>query len=141
MKRHTFLLSLIAAAALPAVSFADDAKLSALIIDGQNNHNWKSTTPVLKDALEKCGRFTVEVSTSPDNKAPADEWAKWRPDFAKYDVVVSNYNGQDWPEDVKAAFVKYVGEGGAFVCVHAANNSFPKWLEYNQMIGIGGWGK
>ena len=30
--------------------------------------------------------------------------------------------------------------GGRFVCVHAADNSFPKWLEYNIMIGVGGWG-
>jgi type 1 glutamine amidotransferase len=24
--------------------------------------------------------------------------------------------------------------------VHAANNSFPEWKEYNEMIGLGGWG-
>ncbi|MEI8641372.1 hypothetical protein P4S68_10995 [Pseudoalteromonas sp. Hal099] len=30
--------------------------------------------------------------------------------------------------------------GGGFVSVHAANNSFPEWFEYNQMIGLGGWG-
>ncbi|MFP6900179.1 MAG: ThuA domain-containing protein, partial [Opitutales bacterium] len=27
-----------------------------------------------------------------------------------------------------------------FVVVHAANNSFSNWLEYNRMIGLGGWG-
>jgi type 1 glutamine amidotransferase len=30
--------------------------------------------------------------------------------------------------------------GGGFVSVHAADNSFPTWLEYNKMIGLGGWG-
>ena len=30
--------------------------------------------------------------------------------------------------------------GGGFVSVHAADNSFPEWLEYNKMIGVGGWG-
>ena len=30
--------------------------------------------------------------------------------------------------------------GGGFVAVHAADNSFPKWPEYNEMIGLGGWG-
>ena len=30
--------------------------------------------------------------------------------------------------------------GGAFVVVHAANNAFGKWVEYNEMIGLGGWG-
>ena len=31
-------------------------------------------------------------------------------------------------------------KGGGFVAVHAADNSFPQWLEYNKMIGVGGWG-
>ena len=30
--------------------------------------------------------------------------------------------------------------GGGFVSIHAANNSFPKWKAFNQMIGLGGWG-
>ncbi len=40
-------------------------KLKALIIDGQNNHDWKACTPVLKWILEDCGRFVVDVSTTP----------------------------------------------------------------------------
>src|SRR6478735_10936418 len=40
-------------------------KLRALIIDGQNNHDWKATTPLLKKALEASGRFKVDVATSP----------------------------------------------------------------------------
>src|ERR1700693_6280783 len=64
----------------------------------------------------------------------------FRPDFARYGVVVSNYNGDDWPDVTKRAFEDYVRNGGGFVCVHAADNSFPNWSEYNQMIGVGGWG-
>jgi type 1 glutamine amidotransferase len=41
---------------------------------------------------------------------------------------------------VRDAFTKYVADGGGFVSVHAANNSFPEWKEYNDMIGVGGWG-
>src|SRR5262249_15901790 len=29
--------------------------------------------------------------------------------------------------------------GGGFVSVHAADNAFPQWREYNEMIGLGGW--
>jgi type 1 glutamine amidotransferase len=111
-----------------------------LIIDGQNNHNWKSTTPVLKNALEASGRFVVDVSTTPTDRASAEEWAQWRPAFSKYQAVVSNYNGVIWPMQVKIAFDDYVAGGGGFVCIHAANNAFPDWLQYNQMIGLGGWG-
>jgi len=116
-------------------------KLKALIIDGQNNHNWKATTPVIKQALEASGRFTVDVSTSPDKKkGTPDEWAKWRPNFKAYDVVVSNYNGAMWPDEVQTAFIEYVKNGGGLTILHAANNSFGKWDEYNKMIGLGGWG-
>jgi uncharacterized protein len=133
-----FVGGLVVAGALTAEE--GDKKLKVLIIDGQNNHDWKSTTPVLQRALESCDRFSVEVSTSPAKGAAAEEWAEWSPKFASYDAVLSNYNGQPWPDTVKSDFEKYVGDGGAFVVVHAANNSFPEWEAYNQMIGLGGWG-
>jgi type 1 glutamine amidotransferase len=127
---------------LPGIAAEKEAsaKRTVLIIDGQNNHQWQQTTPVLKDALESCGRFEVTVSTSPQKGASKDDWAQWNPDFAKYDAVLSNYNGELWPENVCKAFEAYVAGGGAFVVVHAANNSFPQWAEYNKMIGLGGWG-
>lgn len=146
MKLKILSMAVVIAAALLGATpgqAADPAvkPVRVLIIDGQNNHDWKSTTPVLKQALESApGRFSVVVSTSPPGNAKPEDWEKWRPDFAKYDAVLSNYNGQPWPVQVKLAFEKYVREGGGFVCVHAADNSFPEWPEYNKMIGLGGWG-
>ncbi len=122
-------------------SRADDEskreKIKALIIDGQNNHDWKRTSPVLKAALESCGLFVVDIVTSPPGGASLE---RFQPAFSKYGVVVSNYNGAEWPEATKRAFENYVRNGGGFVCVHAADNAFPKWREYNKMIGVGGWG-
>jgi len=112
-------------------------KIKVLIVDGQNNHAWQKTTPVLKAALESVSLFTVDVATSPAHGQKMDGF---RPGFARYDVVLSNYNGDEWPEATKKAFEDYVHSGGGFVCVHAADNSFPNWLAYNQMIGVGGWG-
>ncbi len=114
---------------------ADEPKLKALIVDGQNNHNWEGTTPVLKQYLEQTGLFTVEVATT----SPRDTGG-FRPKFDDYDVVVMNYNGANWPKETQTSFVHYVRNGGGLVIYHAANNSFPKWKEYNQMIGLGGWG-
>ncbi len=111
-------------------------KLRALVVDGQNNHEWKTTTPILQEILESSGRFTVDVATSPPAGA---DMSGFRPMFAKYDVVVSNYNGDPWPETTGADFDAYVQGGGGFVSVHAANNAFPDWPEYNRMIGLGGW--
>lgn len=124
---------------IASTSFAAE-KHKVLIVDGQNNHKWDITTPVLKHALETSGVFTVEVSTSPPKGSPKEAWNSWRPKFSNYAAVLSNYNGELWPEAVRKDFEAYVSGGGGFVCVHAANNSFPEWPEYNRMIGVGGWG-
>jgi len=91
--------------------------LKALIVDGQNNHNWKGTTPVLKRLLEETGLFAVDVATSPPKKRLMDTF---RPNFAKYDVIVSNYTGDNWPKQTQDAVVEY--------------------MKNNEMIAIGGWG-
>jgi type 1 glutamine amidotransferase len=133
-------LALFGAPTLPNTSGAEPAPIKLLVVDGQNNHNWKATTPVIQAALVRSGRFVVEVSTAPQKGAPKEAWEGWNPKFSDYAVVVSNYNGELWPEPVQRSFERYVAEGGGFVCLHAANNAFPEWLEYNRMIGIGGWG-
>lgn len=111
--------------------------LRALIVDGQNNHDWKTTTPLLRKALESSGRFTVDVATTPPAKA---DMSGFRPKFADYHVVVSNYNGDSWSPETQKDFEQYVRGGGGLVIVHAANNSFPEWSAYNLMLGLGGWG-
>lgn len=148
-------------------SAADGDKVKVLIIDGQNNHDWKSTTPFMKKALEDSGRFTVEVATTPQKPAvPAEpkdasdaELAKYKealvkyadlyaayrknppafnPDFSKYDVVLSNYNGAPWPTEINKGLESALKAGKVgLVIVHAANNSFGGWNEYNDMIGMG----
>lgn len=121
--------------ALPLV--AAETKLKALIVDGQNNHgNWPQTTQMMKKYLEETGLFEVDVATTA--KSGVDD--SFKPEFKKYAVVVSNYNGAPWPKETQAAFVEYVKGGGGFVCVHAANNAFGDWKEYNEIIGLGGWG-
>ncbi len=113
------------------------APMKALIVDGQNAHNWKETTPILKKLLEETGLFAVDVATSPPK---GKDMSGFRPDFAAYKLVVLNYQGDDWPEATQKAFVDYVAQGGGVVCYHFAAAAFPKWKEYNRIIGVGGWG-
>ncbi len=116
---------------------AQRSKIRVLLIDGQNNHkNWPETTVMMKDYLEETGLFQVTVATTP----PKDgDMAAFKPVFTGFDVVVSNYNGEPWPDAVQKDFEKFVRNGGGFVSVHAADNAFPAWEAYNLMIGIGGW--
>jgi type 1 glutamine amidotransferase len=122
---------------LLAVGVQAEPTLKALIVDGQNNHPWQETTPFLKSLLEETGLFKVDVITTPAQKQPMDNF---KPEFAKYNVVVLNYNGDDWPAATQKAFEEYVKNGGGIVVFHAANNAFPNWKAYNEIIAVGGWG-
>lgn len=133
---------LIATAAFlsPQAAHAKD-KHKVLLIDGQNNHQWQQTSPVIKKVLEETELFDVTVATTPPKGA---DMSSFTPDFSQYAVVVSNYSdfggGGQWPDATRKAFEDYVRNGGGFVTVHAADNAFPQWLEYNKMIALGGWG-
>ncbi len=116
---------------------ASAAPIKALIVDGQNNHKWVETTPLLKKILEDSGLFTVDVATSPPR---GSDMNVFQPNFSAYQVVISNYNGEPWSPATQQAFEAYVRGGGGFVSYHAADNPFPQWKEYNEMIGVGGWG-
>ncbi len=111
--------------------------MKALIVDGQNGHDWKSTTPVLKKVLEETKLFTVDVATSPPK---GKDMSGFKPNFADYQVVVLNYQGDDWSKETQQAFVDYVSGGGGVVVYHFACAAFPQWKEYNEIIGLGGWG-
>ena len=115
----------------------DAAALKALIVNGQNNHGWKTSSPVLKQILDQTGLFKVDIATSPPGSEGMEDF---KPDFAAYDVVVLDYNGKPWSESIKAAFVEYVKSGGGVVVYHATSNAFPEWKEYNEIVGLGGWG-
>jgi uncharacterized protein len=55
-------------------------------------------------------------------------------------VIISNYNGEAWPKETYDALIQYVRNGGGFVSYHAADNAFGNLADYNEMIGLGGWG-
>ncbi len=116
--------------------------IKALIVTGQSNqwHPWELSSPILKQILEQTGLFKVNMAISP----PGDEGiGDFAPEFADYKVVVLDYDSsgrKEWSEQTKRAFVEYVKEGGGVVVYHGANNSFPKWKQYNEITGLGGWG-
>lgn len=153
---------LLAFVCLACVQFSNAAELKALIIDGQNNHgDWPKITSIMKESLESTGMFDVDVArtkyTANGDKhfpkynlpgvtteavKPAKTDPDFQPDFAKYDVVISNFGhgAAPLPEATKAAFVEYMENGGGLVVAHAADNSWGNWTEFNEMIGLGGWG-
>jgi type 1 glutamine amidotransferase len=117
------------------------APIPVMLFDGESAgsyHAWKLVTPVLKRELEETGLFQVDVVTAPAS-ADSGALAAFQPDFDRYRVVVFNYDAPDWPAALKDSFERYMKNGGGLVIVHAADNAFPGWKQYNEMIGIGGW--
>lgn len=156
-------IPVLAVSLMCSLSATAAEKLKALIVDGQNNHAvWPKSTVMMKEYLEKTGMFEVDVARTKfisnfqrekdwlplagapeaegrDKPMPDPDFA---PDFTKYNIVVSNfgYGAADWPEGTRKKFEDYMKNGGGLVVVHAANNSWANWPEFNKMIGLGGWG-
>ena len=118
--------------------------IRVLILSGQNNHDWRTTTPFLRKLLLNTGRFDVRV-----NEEPTGFTAET---LAAYDVVVLDYNGPRWGMAAENALADFVRSGKGLVGVHGANWAFsglvilgdhhiptgimePLWPEYKQMIG------
>ena len=141
------------------------APIKVLVIDGDNNHAaWPETTTLMKKVLEEagmqvstvtvvCGDADVTPPIRCQGNASLSRYqgetvhiADFKPKWTDYQVVVLNYNTgingnlPEWLPETKASFDQYVKNGGGLVSVHAADNAFPKWRAFNEMIGIGGWG-
>ena len=121
-------------------------KINVLIVDGFSNHDWEFTTKHTRELLSASGLFKVDVSTAPSKKHPKgaqgpNPWDSWNPAFSQYDVVIQNSNSYGnrptWPAAVQKNLEQYVKQGGGLLILHSANNAFPQWPEYNQMIGLG----
>ena len=119
MKRFFLLLALFVAVAIaPAYS---RKPIKALIVSGQNNHNWQVSHLVLQQILNNSGLTEADIALT----APAGgDMSSFAPDFSKYDVVVLDYNGDRWPAKTDEAFLEFVRQGGGVVIYHAADNAF-----------------
>jgi uncharacterized protein len=132
--------TLLATVVLAAVSAlgAGAAPLRVLILSGANNHDWRATTPVLRETLEAGGLATVEVT---------EQVAAVRPeDLGRFDVVLGNYNTfgapeapSAWGTEMRAAFIRWIRAGGGFVAVHAGSSVFYDWPEFQALAGTS-WG-
>jgi len=140
MKRW-LLACMVSGVALGAAGARAAEPIPVLILDGESGgpyHDWPRVTAVLERILGEDGLFDVSVATAP----PAGgDFAAFAPSFSAFKAVVLNYDAPDerWPERLKSSLERYVEGGGGLVAVHAADNAFPGWRAYNEMLGVGGW--
>ena len=82
------------------------APIRVMLLDGESGgpyHQWQLVSQVLKKELDETGMFQVDVVTA---QPAGGDFASFKPDFAKYQVVVWNYDAPDerWPAELKASF-------------------------------------
>ncbi len=110
-------------------------KTQVLIVTGQNGHNWKGTTPILRKILEDTEKFEVRVIEEVRGAGPET--------FAPYDLVVLNYfeRGRQelkWGEKANTAFLDYLRAGKGVVVYHFSMAAFDGWTDYEKISG-GNW--
>lgn len=147
MKRQTLgvllritLCLLLGLAGIGNTNAQSKSQIPVMLLTGESTiyHPWKPTTVALEKMLNEPGIFKVDVVATP----PADgDFNTFNPKFSDYKVIVLNYDApqERWPDALKKSFEQYISEGGGLVTIHAADNSFAGWTEFNKMIGVGGW--
>jgi len=121
-----------------------EGKIRALIFSGRNNHDWRSTTPRLREYLVGAGRFDVRVIEEPAGVTA--------PTLSAYDVLILDYNGPRWGPATERAVEEFLKSGKGLVAVHGAAYAFhglpvlgdhhvrtkivePPWPNYARIIG------
>src|SRR5262245_8362332 len=129
-----------------AVCAGEGRAVKVLIITGDHGHDWRKTTPFLKELLTKAGH-KVDVTEAPSKDLTADN-------LAKYEVLLLNYRNTPkgakensasvWSDDNKKAFNEAVQNGVGLVVYHHASSAFvgdtPLEKEFEKVIA-GGWRK
>ncbi len=144
MRRLLFAIALLVSAGgmIRADEPAKPVKLLIITGDTHPAHDWKATTPALREVLSEKGRIDVDVTSTPAKDLTPEN-------LAKYDVFLLNYlnfkkPGESpettWTDANKAAFLKAIHDDGkGLVVIHHASGSFtrPNWVEFEKAVG--GW--
>jgi type 1 glutamine amidotransferase len=125
---------------------AETRQVKVLIITGDHGHQWKETTPFLKDLLTKAGHKVDVTETPSTDLTPAN--------LARYDVLLLNYRNTPkgakenpasvWSEENKKAFTQAVKDGKGLVVYHHASSAFVNGDEFSkefEKVIAGGWRK
>jgi type 1 glutamine amidotransferase len=104
--------------------------ISTLLLTGENNHDWRTSSPFLAKLLEESGRFNVTIAE--DAGAALEDATA----LSAYELIFSDYNGPDWSEQACTNFENAIAGGAGLVIFHAANNCFNGWTAFEKMCGL-----
>ncbi len=123
-------------------ALVDDRPIRVLMFAGNEAHtwhNWKKTTPAIKQLLERDPRIKVDVSNDIEELSQKP--------LQDYQVIIQNYtnwhDGTPLSEASRTAFMNYLQKGGGLILIHFSNGAFhfslPKagesdWPEYRKIV-------
>jgi type 1 glutamine amidotransferase len=116
-----------AAQAVPDELYFVKDRLRVLILTGRNNHDWRVTTPFLRQVLEATDKFDVRVSEEPGSLSVES--------LRPYDVLIVNYCGPRWSEATEKAVEGFVRSGKGLVAIHAASYPFGEMPVLTEKMG------
>lgn len=131
--------------AKPMEPFFKPGLIRVLILSGHNNHDWRATTPFLRQLLLETGKFDVRVEEEPIGITAET--------LAPFDVIMNDYCGPRLGAVAEKAIETFVKSGKGMVIIHGAMYGFtglevlkdrhvgiglkePAWEEYINMAGI-----
>jgi type 1 glutamine amidotransferase len=104
--------------------------IQVLLLTGANNHDWARSAPYLERLLEESGQFAVTLTQEPSVALENGN------SLRRYRLFVVDYNGPDWSAAARANLEAAVRGGTGLVLLHAANNAFKGWTEFEKMAGL-----
>ncbi|MBT3268749.1 ThuA domain-containing protein [Candidatus Poribacteria bacterium] len=104
--------------------------IKTLLLTGANNHDWARSAPFCKDLLEATGAFEVDLTENPE------EVLEDRAKLDSYALYFVDYNGPHWSEVAKTNFIETIRGGTGVTILHAADNGFPGWVEYEEICAL-----
>jgi uncharacterized protein len=116
-KYFTIILTAIMIACMPSCKKTEIIK--TLIITGQSDHMWQTSSEAVKKILDETGLFSTEVLLTPPQ---GEDMSGFSPDFSKYKLIVLDYQGDAWSEKTNSALMDYVNNGGGVVLFNSKSD-------------------
>jgi type 1 glutamine amidotransferase len=110
--KKSYLIILLLSALITILPSCNSGKIKVLIVTGQSDNNWKTSSEAVRQILDETGLFSSAILNSP---ARGEDMSGFSPKFSKYNLVVLDYDGDKWPEKTTSNLVDYVNNGGGLV--------------------------
>jgi len=100
------------------------------ILTGASEHDWQRASKLCRQILEETGHFEVRCYDNPPLLLSRRE------ELEEFDLFVVIYNGPRWGQPAEKNFIDAVENGCGVVIVHATNNGFKGWSEFESLCAL-----